>query len=634
MKLKNHLLIFLLMSSTTIFAQTNFTFSPEKPKAGEVITINYTPAGTLANTTSPVTSIVYTIGNKQTANDLSLKKSGNNYSGTVNTDTSENFVFFSFSADNNFDNNSNNGYWIQLYNADSLKKGANLSLSEYYQFFGRNTGVDPDNDKALKYLEEEYKINPSLREKNLYSYARLYSLVHKDEATAFIQKQIEGEIKSGLKDEDDYTTLQNLYSLAKLPQQSKMVENIMKEKYPNGKWTINETINNYLREKDITKKEQMLDDITMKIKNDSSWKYLEPSLSYFQSAIISAFQQKKDWDGLENAVKKYDIKGTALASNYNNIAWEIQQTDKDLDVAEKMSAIAVDIAKKEWKTPTEKKPDYLAESQYEKSRESSYAMYADTYAMINYKLGNYKKGFPYAEDAAMKIEKGKSADENNTYALLAEKVLPTKKYVPQLEEFVKAGKATSSIKDILKRAYVKKHSSENGYDDYITALEKDGYNKMIADLKKGVLSDAAPSFTLSDLKGNKVNIQDLKNKIVVVDFWATWCGPCKASFPGMQKMVTKYKNDPDVKFVFVDTWETADKKEKNAADFIAANKYDFHVLMDNDSKVVDQFKVSGIPTKFVIDKNGVIRFKAIGFDGSDDKLVTELSTMIDMAKTM
>ena len=261
-------------------------------------------------------------------------------------------------------------------------------------------------------------------------------------------------------------------------------------------------------------------------------------------------------------------------------------------------------------------------------------MYADTYGMVNFKEGNYKKGLPYSEDAALKIEKGKSADENNTYALLAEKALPPKKYVPQLEQFVKDGKATSSINDILKRAYVKKHKSEDGYDKYMADLQEDSYLKMVDDLKKEILSDKEPKFTLVDLQGNKVNIEDLKNKVVVVDFWATWCGPCKASFPAMQKTVTKFKDDPDVKFVFVDTWETKDNKEKNAQDFITANNYDFHVLIDNDSKVVEQFNVNGIPTKFVIDKNGMIRFKAVGFDGSDDKLVTELTTMINMAKTM
>ncbi|MBD0364557.1 MAG: TlpA family protein disulfide reductase, partial [Flavisolibacter sp.] len=78
-------------------------------------------------------------------------------------------------------------------------------------------------------------------------------------------------------------------------------------------------------------------------------------------------------------------------------------------------------------------------------------------------------------------------------------------------------------------------------------------------------------------------------------------------------------------------WEQGDNKKKNAADFIEKNKYNFQVLLDEDSKVIEQYKVEGIPTKFVIDKNGMIRFKSIGFDGSDDKLMSELTAMIDLA---
>ena len=183
----------------------------------------------------------------------------------------------------------------------------------------------------------------------------------------------------------------------------------------------------------------------------------------------------------------------------------------------------------------------------------------------------------------------------------------------------------------MKEAYTKKNK-EAGFDAYIAKLERQSYLKMVEELKKSMMNEAAPQFGLLDLDGKKVNLQDLKNKVVVVDFWATWCGPCIKSFPGMQKMVTKYKDDPEVKFVFIDTWENGDNKEKGASDFMTTNKYDFHVLMDNDNKVVESFKVSGIPTKFVVDKKGVTRFKSVGFGGSDDKLVSELTAMIDMAK--
>jgi thiol-disulfide isomerase/thioredoxin len=229
------------------------------------------------------------------------------------------------------------------------------------------------------------------------------------------------------------------------------------------------------------------------------------------------------------------------------------------------------------------------------------------------------------------VNEGNDPEQNNTYALLAEKVLPAKQYRKELEAFVKNGKSTTEIKDILKRAYTKQTGSNAGFEDYIVALQKESFLKMLADLRKSMLNETAPAFALLDLDGKNINVEDLKGKVIVVDFWATWCGPCKASFPGMQKMVNKYKEDPNVKFVFIDTWERGENKKKDAADFVAANKYSFHVLMDNEDKVVSQFKVEGIPTKFVIDKKGNIRFKAVGFDGSDDKLMYELTAMIELA---
>ncbi len=633
MKIKSLLFLSFLVSALSGFAQKNLKVSPEHPQAGESITITYTPANDLMGTKATVEGVVYTVGPKNTnAHDIILKKSGNAYLGTVQTDTSDNFVFFGFSADGNFDKANNEGFWVQLYEGDKVKKGANLSLSTFYGGYNSAVGIeDADVNKSFEAMNEEFKLFPETKSEHLITYLRTVSQIKKEEASSIVQKEIEDFVKKGLKTESDYSTLRSLYSLAKLPAQANFITGVLKEKFPAGKWTVNETAQKYMSEKDLDKKEKMLDDILTNIKTKPDWEEMKKSESFFLSNLANAYVAKDDLERVKALVKKYDIKGDALAQLYNSIAWKLQEKGENLDIADEFSEKATTWTKNEWKKPTGEKPAMQNESAWEKARARMYASYADTYSMVQYKLGNFKKGLPYAEEGALKITKGESADQNNTYALLASKALSAKKYVPQLEKFVKDGKATLGIKELLKEAYTKK-SSADGFDAYIAKLERESYLKMVEELKKSMLEETAPQFALLDLEGKKVNLSDLKNKVVIVDFWATWCGPCIASFPGMQQMVTKYKDDPEVKFVFIDTWEDGDKKEKAATDFMAKYKYDFHVLMDNDNKVVESFKVSGIPTKFVVDKKGITRFKSVGYGGSIDKLMSELTAMINMAK--
>lgn len=624
-----------LLFAITSQAQNNFTYTPEKPKPGDIISFTYEPAGDIANTILPVEALVEIFGNKSSKmDDLKITRSGKKYTGTIITDTSVNFLYLGFSADNKYDNNFNEGYTIIFYDNDKPRKESFIALSQFYQYMGSRVGVERNNDKALEAMEKEFINYPESKRKNLYTYTRLQSLVKKDEAAKIIQKEVEWLMKEGLKDESDFSTLENLYTLAKLPEQTKFVSALKKEKFPDGNWVISETMQKFQQENDLTKKKEMLAKILFNIETNEKWSAHKSSATYYKTGIASSYMRNKDWINFKKEIQQTGIEDKSeLASLYNSAAWEMQKTSDNLDLAEEFSRIATEAAREQWKKPTREKPGYLTQKQWLKNNEYIYAMYADTYAMVMYRMGNYKKGLLFARESALTINKGKDPEQNNTYALLAEKTLPKKTYVKEIEQFVKDGKSSGDIKDILKRAYVKNKKSVSGFEEYIAALEKESYLKMLEELRKSMINETAPMFALLDLNGKKISLTELKGKTVIVDFWATWCGPCIASFPGMQKMVNKYKDDNNVKFVFIDTWERGDAKEKNAAEFIEKNKYNFHVLMDNDDKIVAEFKVEGIPTKFVIDKKGMIRFKSVGYNGSDDKLIQELTAMIEMADT-
>ncbi|HLS59576.1 MAG TPA: redoxin domain-containing protein [Virgibacillus sp.] len=119
--------------------------------------------------------------------------------------------------------------------------------------------------------------------------------------------------------------------------------------------------------------------------------------------------------------------------------------------------------------------------------------------------------------------------------------------------------------------------------------------------------DVAPDFELETLEGETVKLSDYRGERVMLNFWATWCPPCRAEMPDMQK----FHEDTDVVILAVDLADT-ESNEKNVPEFVDEFGLTFEVLLDKDSGVANQYQIKPIPTSFLIDSEGVIHNKALG----------------------
>ncbi len=134
----------------------------------------------------------------------------------------------------------------------------------------------------------------------------------------------------------------------------------------------------------------------------------------------------------------------------------------------------------------------------------------------------------------------------------------------------------------------------------------------------------APDFKLATLKSDTVQLSKLKGKVVMLDFWATWCGPCVSELPNLAKLYKKYADNPKILFFSIDTNEPA----SSIKPFMEKYNYSFNVLLGNLTSVSHMYGVDAIPTKFLVDQSGRIQFKHIG-GGPDPKVIDELSKEID-----
>ena len=138
-----------------------------------------------------------------------------------------------------------------------------------------------------------------------------------------------------------------------------------------------------------------------------------------------------------------------------------------------------------------------------------------------------------------------------------------------------------------------------------------------------VAAETAPTFALPTDAGT-VKLADLKGKVVYLDFWASWCPPCRKSFPWMNDMQQRYGRQ-GLTVVAVNV----DKDRELAGKFLHEVPADFTVAYDPKGGVADSYQVQGMPSSFIIDRNGQIREAHIGFrEGDTSEIEASLQAVL------
>lgn len=659
---KQVIFLLLLFFQAVLYAQPRFdssVFKVENQKKNEQVQLVYNAKGKDLEFSDAVNAALFIFDNFEwKQSNLALQKDANDlWIASIPVQASTSFIGVKFyqgdiKQPDAVDNNEDKGYGIALkdtkgnavigsYLAEAAFQIPRLAAGGLFSYYTNEPApLDPNYLKKL--ADKEYALSGKQYIRYFQSFMDLQKLALGESFGDYANKFISNALAEKKIDDKTLNTFYN-YTRARLKDDelAKVIEKRVLADYPTGSTARFIAYNNTMdgsmnKDQVITSYEDFLKQFPIE-----QWRKNPNEQSFIYYAVYrglgSSYFDSRQFDKFVALYNTLDFRTGNELMRWNIMrAYMFKMVGKDTlyDISE--AIIPKLIARKADNSYSE---DFNSKAQVD----SNVSKNLDERLFTHISLLNDLKKYNEARKYFLAIsEEGRynNAELNDIHLQVLEGLKDDKQILPLLEMSARQNAMTPRILDKLKAIYLKAHNGdEKGYESYFASLKSDEEQaEMKAYVDHNWVNHPMPSFRLENADGLFITPEDWKGKIVVVDFWATWCRPCIMAFPGMQLLVDKYAHDKDVAIYMLGTMQNGDYKSKSV-NYVRSEGFRFNLLHDsvnprtNEQDVVFKqlvplFGDSSIPRKIIV-KDGRVRYCSGGYSGSPSKLMDELSIAIE-----
>jgi len=596
-------------------------FAPMQPSRGTVLSIAYDPAGTPLQSAESALAEVLVVRETDTPvlRTVPLGRDAGQWSGSVRIpEVDVTLLLVQFVADDRVDDNDGNAWLLMVHNQDGkpvrgahLARATVLQRAEYFNF-----RHERDTDGMQRALALEQALYPENWRASIMSWGLLMRSPGGEEAAQIVKRQLDTVYARENGHQATVAELLPWFEQSGQIDRAERIRSAAIAEDPQGPVAMATARSSVSQERDPAARLEKAREVL------GLYPWSDRDYDALVALQVSAHTRLGQY---EEAARTARSSRHPSGSLYNSIAWPLVEKGERLAEAVEWARTGVDLIRAQSEAD---RPAYLSERSWRSSRAMQLGMILDTYALGLFKMGRFRE----AEGAYAEADSLFDGAVAETAERLAETYLKNGKAAEALEvarRMILTGTTTDSTLSVYREAYITHSGSAASMDQDLQQLRSAAADRLKAELLRTRMATPAPVFALQSLDGSTVSLEKLRGRVVILDFWATWCGPCKMSFPYLQRFYDRHRENDAIAPFAVNTWEReqGEKRQRTVRKFLADNRYTFPVLFDETA--VEQYGVEGIPTRFVIDQEGMIRFKSVGFEGGE-KMLTQMGLQIEL----